>query len=140
MARRYPFAVVPFIRTGNLLILREDPISIIYKVRPFSGAVFEVLQLFFAKKIRKYLQIPKKSLPLHPHLRKTRFLRRSKVYSKGAGKSLVDGGCSENARFLKKYLQDWKRSLIFAVLSHCKMRVFSTRFFELLVIFERKEM
>jgi len=70
------------------------------------AARFLTLLNFFAKKMQKYLQVRKKSLPLHPHLRKTRFLQDSKVYSKGAGEFFEAGGCSENARFLKKYLQD----------------------------------
>ena len=61
---------------------------------------------FFRKKMPKYLQIRKKSLPLHPRLRKTWFWKILKVHNKRTGKSVRKMEFSKNAKFLKKYLQD----------------------------------
>lgn len=68
----------------------------------------------------KYLQVRKKSLPLHPHLRNKRSYKGLRFTIKEPNSDVKRMRFQKNAKFLKKDLEDSKITLIFAVLSHHK--------------------
>ena len=103
--------------------------------RAFSAKIND-----FSKKDSEILAGSKKVATFASAFEKYRFLQRLKVYNKGA-ESRTEQKISKDAKVLEKRFAGLKKmTYLCSPFALQKCETFSKRFFELLVIFERKEM
>ena len=116
----------------------EDTAPLLYiKVCRHFRAVFRIFLTFLRKKMPKCLHVRKKSLPLHPHLRKTASSTRGAALRGEGRKSRSSNG---KCKVLEKIFAGLKKIVYLCSPFASQNAEFFQRFFELLFIFERKNL